>query len=79
MTLKKKRKFLSINQGKHPPLVIKRIEKLKLHKDHYLQLLKEDLFSNESRKLVYFQLQKLFKKLQILEKRKEIKRNIKKE
>ncbi len=69
MTRKKKPKTLRINQGKYPHLELRRIEKLKIHKDHYLQLLKEDLLSNESQKLVYFQLQKLLKQIKILETR----------
>ena len=64
--IRKKRKI--IEQGQQFYLR-RRLEKLKIHKDHYLQLLKEDLLSNESQKLVYFQLQKLLKQMKILEAR----------
>lgn len=79
MTLKKNRNPLRINQGKYPPLVLRKIEKLRLHKDHYLDLLKGELLPNDARRLVYFQLQKLLKQISILETRNKIKRNKKKE
>ncbi|MGK7939359.1 MAG: hypothetical protein AB4062_04225 [Crocosphaera sp.] len=67
MSLKRKRRK-TIEQGKRFHLT-RRLEKLKTHKEHYLNLLKANLLPDQSRKLVNYQLQKLLKQITILERR----------
>ncbi len=74
---RKKRKI--IEQGEQCYRRKRLEEKLKIHKEHYLQLIKENLLPNDSRKLVYFQLQKLLKQISILERRERNKNVFKKQ
>lgn len=70
MSLRKKTQRMTVTDQKKTSYSMRRLEKLKKKKEHYLRLLKQKKLPKQSYDLVYNHLQKIIKTITIIESRK---------